>query len=278
VFTNIDEPEVESDADCVRTLRHFMTQRLGLSPDTVNGIMLQRTHRLGRKRRGVAPNGRPWGPRPIIACFRDFPTRQHIRSKGKLLKGTKHYIHEDLPLEIRSARGQLWDEYSRARADKLKASIVFPAKLVVEGHVVRDLFPNWGWWSIAPGRRQARTPPDDDRPLHHEGALAASGRPHDMRSLADYVEAQPFQPGRSSHPVTTSPQKEAIPSSPSPQSAPRPSTSHQPIPPPPPVPNANGVPPPGDSPAPLFEGSPYHHLMLTSRDLNCMEAMTYYHL
>ena len=109
----------------------------------VDGIVFHRVHRLGKKKRGVTNNGDPWKPRHIIAGFRDFKVKEFILRNSKVLKGTIHTIQQDYPQEIRSARGKLWNDYCQARANKLRASIAYPAKLIVEGKLVRDELPEW---------------------------------------------------------------------------------------------------------------------------------------
>ena len=128
-----------------------------------NDIVFQRVQRLGRKKPGVAANGQAWRPRQIIAGFRDYQARQDILFRVKHLKGTQFFINQDFPPEIRIARRQLCDDYKHARSEKLKAKIAFPAKLVVEGQVVRDLFKMWGTWA------KSSTPTQyDDRPASQE--------------------------------------------------------------------------------------------------------------
>ena len=148
LFFNIAEAEQESDTDCERALLDFFATQLKLSEDQLSRVVFQRVHRLGRPRRGVAPNGQPWKSRPVIAGFRDFKCKQDILFSASELKGTQFAIREDFPAEIRSARGKLWDEFKSAKSQNLRARIVYPAKLVVDGWVVRDMFPEWGQWAV----------------------------------------------------------------------------------------------------------------------------------
>ena len=69
-----------------------------------------------------------------------------IMSKANLLKGTPFSICYDLPKEINEARKKLWDELKsiKSKRPNARVQIVYPAKLVVEGKVVRDEFPDWG--------------------------------------------------------------------------------------------------------------------------------------
>ena len=143
IFYNIPESPDETDIECEQTLVTNMGMR-----DIVNEVRFERVLRLGRRRPGVAPNGQPWRPRPIIAGFCFDKQKQSILTNSKMLKGTDFSISQDYPAEIRSARSALWDQFRKARREKLKATIAYPAKLVVENEVVRDMFPGWGKWSV----------------------------------------------------------------------------------------------------------------------------------
>ena len=145
-----------------------------------------RVHRPGRPRWGAAPNGEAWRPRPIIAGFRDYKCRQDIFGKSKRLKGTSYAIHEDYPAEIRSARGKLWGDFCKARSENRKARIVYPAKLIVDGTVVKDMFPAWNRWTLS--EYQNPPPIDLDAPK-----FPRSGMPMEV-SLAEFVRVPPFVP------------------------------------------------------------------------------------
>ena len=186
LFSNIPEIDHETDEDCEAALFRFFKEHLRVDDTDSNSIVFQRVHRLGRKKPGVAANGQAWRPRQIIAGFRDYKARQDILLRAKHLKGTHFSINQDFPPEIRTARGQLWDDYKRARSEKLKAKIAFPAKLVVEGQVVRDLFPMWGNWA------KSSTPTQyDDRAASQEPPR--SGAPMQV-AMADLIGAAPFKP------------------------------------------------------------------------------------
>ena len=66
---------------------------------------------------------------------------QRAREK---LNGSRYRISCDYPEEIRDARRQLGTELRRRRNQgATNVYIGFPAKLVVDGNVVSDLFPGW---------------------------------------------------------------------------------------------------------------------------------------
>lgn len=66
--------------------------------------------------------------------------------RAHCLKQKPFSLGYDLPKEINEARKKLWDEVKRikAKTPKAKCQILYPAKLMVEGKIVRDEFPDWG--------------------------------------------------------------------------------------------------------------------------------------
>ena len=61
-------------------------------------------------------------------------------------KGTQFSICYDLSKEINEARKKLWGEVKsiKSKRPSARVQIVYPAKIVVEGKIVRDEFPDWG--------------------------------------------------------------------------------------------------------------------------------------
>ena len=133
-------PENLSD-DCVSTLNAFLTDRLNLDPDA---IFIQRAHRLGKIRQRPHRAGQP-KHRPIIAAFRDYPDVELILSNADKLRGTSCGINRDYPQEIVNARKPLFKDKKdlKLKYPNSNISVQFPAKLVKDGRVVRDEFPNW---------------------------------------------------------------------------------------------------------------------------------------
>ena len=66
-----------------------------------------------------------------------------------------HGINRDYPDEIVKARSRLWADYKakKPKYPRGKVFIGFPAKLVVDGEVVRDVLPDWQ--TIMKGSRNA---------------------------------------------------------------------------------------------------------------------------
>ena len=153
--------------------------------EAADNLVFQRVHRLGRLQRGYTSNGEPYKPRLIIAGFRDYRARDQVFEKVKNLKGKPFSVNQDFSSEIRAAHaGRLWPIYSDARAQGKNAFIAYPARLIVDGAVFRDEFPDWRYWL---GSDIGNTRPNQpDRAAHNAPQQAASGgiivnlQPHDM--------------------------------------------------------------------------------------------------
>ena len=248
LFFNIPEPEQESDTGCDQALCDFLASQLKLNEEQLSRVVFQQVHRLGRHRRGVAPNGQAWKPRPVIVGFRDFKCKQDILFSSSCLKGSPFAI----PAGIRRARGKLWDDFKNTKSQNLRARIVYPAKLVVDGRVVRDIFPEWGRWAMV-GYEENR-----DRDT---ARIPWSGTPIDI-PVGDLIGTRPTQrpQDQAQHPFETPP---IVPSQiayqhpPSASSHPPPAVSDPPPLPrhPPPLPF---IPPPLPSFPRPCPGIPYH--------------------
>ena len=188
IFFNISEPENETNFDCENVLLNFLHNRLKFGHSDIDKIVFQRVHRLGKRRRGQLSNGDDPKPRPIIAGFRDYKWREEVLFRAKNLKGTNFSIQQDFPAEIRTARGKLWQQFTQARSEGLRTTIAYPAKLIVEGELVKDMFPGWGKWAFSDvgGISTERSHQDSD----------TRGSPRKV-TLADYISAAEFVPLRS---------------------------------------------------------------------------------
>jgi len=62
-----------------------------------------------------------------------------VKKQGFTLKDKKSGFSEDFPKEIRAAREKLKEELKQMKKEKKKATILYPAKLFVEGKVVREI-------------------------------------------------------------------------------------------------------------------------------------------
>ena len=123
------------DENCEDMIQSFLNETLRIHKE----VVIDRAHRLGRFNRNHSR------PRAIIVAFRDYADTTIIISKARLLRGTNYSINKDFPQEITTARKSIWGEYKdlRNRFPDSRVSIVYPAKIVKDGKVVRDAFPNW---------------------------------------------------------------------------------------------------------------------------------------
>ena len=161
VFHGLPEPSRhENEHELTERLYFLFGQQMGMLDPQIMQVRFQRIHRLGPPR--IARRGHPPPkPRPIIACFTDYPMRQDVLTRAKMLKGTQFTISEDFPAEIRDARGELWEDYRNARRENLRPKLVYPAKLVINKEVVKNKFPQWGSWMKS---KTSRRQPADFRP------------------------------------------------------------------------------------------------------------------
>ena len=123
--------------DCFALIRDFIQYQLDLDPE---GTYLSRAHRLGVKNPTMR-NQR----RPITVNFRDFRDTEVIMSRVYMLRNTRYSVDFDLPKEIGDARKRLWNEAKQIRSNdpRARTQIVYPAKLLVDGKLVRNEFPDW---------------------------------------------------------------------------------------------------------------------------------------
>ena len=123
----------ERDENCFHKISTFLREKLEIDPCPP----IPRCHRLGKFRHGSS--------RPIIIYCLDFRDTEFILSNARKLRGTHFHINRDFPREIVDARKILWPQYKRLRQEhpNSKVSIVYPAKIIQDGRVVADAFPNW---------------------------------------------------------------------------------------------------------------------------------------
>ena len=170
-------PEVLNDENCIAIVKTFLKEQLHLDGDS---MYIQRAHRIGSSQTRRS-RGRAWGAssererhRPMIACIRDYNDIETILGNGRMLRGTSYGVNRDYPKEITAARGRLWSDYKafKSRYPAARVIIAFPAKLIVNGTVKRDEFPDWN--SILKGDTSGRIQPSQ---AIHTARLSA----HDLR-------------------------------------------------------------------------------------------------
>ena len=133
LFHGVEESERE---DCLKVATDFIKEKCRVSTN----VVIERAHRLGRKRPGTHIGARASKPRPLIVRFLDFNHRQQVKDGRKHLPAGVS-ISEDLPLEIREARKRLTPEMMEAKRNGLDAWIAYPARLIVGGNQVRVIRP-----------------------------------------------------------------------------------------------------------------------------------------
>ena len=140
IFWGIHEQFGEN---CFQLIREVITNRLDLDG---RSMYLTRAHRLGQRKIGQHARSRP-----IIVNFRDFNETERIMANVHMLRSSPISIDLDLPKEIHEARKRLWPKLKEAKNQRSKAHIVYPAKLIVDGRVEQDEFPDW-FKTISHGR------------------------------------------------------------------------------------------------------------------------------
>lgn len=130
--------------NCTDRIIEFLENELCL--DTVERSWIERSHRLGRFDRTKAA-------RPIIVAFSSYHYIESIMANVSRLKGTDYSVNRDFPAEISRARKALWPKLKqiRERYPQSRAFIVYPAKIILDGRVVEDMYPEWD--SILRGSR-----------------------------------------------------------------------------------------------------------------------------
>lgn len=83
------------------------------------------------------------------------------------LRETRFSVSRDYPVEITRARKTLWSDYKQARANNrnAKIAILYPAKLMLNGSIVKDLFPEWD--AVTRGSRLDMNHPSQRSLLKH---------------------------------------------------------------------------------------------------------------
>ncbi|MEW8548703.1 MAG: hypothetical protein AB2693_34815 [Candidatus Thiodiazotropha sp.] len=125
-------------------ISEFLCDKLGLDSEA---ICIQRAHRIGKPQRRQTFIGRSVRPRhrPLIVAFRDFQDVELILSNASKLQGTSFGINRDYPQEIVAARKSLMKEKKelKAKCPNSQISVQYPAKLIQDGRLVKDMFPDW---------------------------------------------------------------------------------------------------------------------------------------
>ena len=131
LFHGIQEEKMEN---CTKKIEHFLKNVLNITEP----VAIQRAHRLGKPLPLNSVGKKAGRPRPIIVNFLDYRQREAIRAERSKLKHP-HGISEDLPFQVRKARESLIPELKELKQRGKNCSIVWPARLLVEGNVVKEV-------------------------------------------------------------------------------------------------------------------------------------------
>ena len=94
IFYGIPEEVNETNAKTETLLYSFLEGQLKLKDDDIDGISIERAHRLGKR------NANGEKPRPIIAKFSFFKNKEFILSNARILARTAFGISQDFPRDI----------------------------------------------------------------------------------------------------------------------------------------------------------------------------------
>ena len=130
LFFNI--PEGDKDENCHDVISDVIRKEFKMKGE----FPLHRAHRLGPRRRN--DSSRKKSPRPIIVAFVNHQEREAVRSARHKLRSRVN-IAEDFPAPIRKARETLIPELRAVKDANRQATIAFPARLIVDGQVVKEV-------------------------------------------------------------------------------------------------------------------------------------------
>jgi len=110
-----------ADESCSTKVKELMKSKMGISPDAVDAMRLQRCHRVRRGQNS-----------PIMCRFVFYDDRSLVWGKRFSLKGSKVFISENFPPEIEEKRKKLYPIVKIAKSKKMKATINYD-RLSVDG-------------------------------------------------------------------------------------------------------------------------------------------------
>ena len=108
--------------NCTLKLKQLWKNHLGMDPELVDNIIIQRCHRLPGKNK----------PTPMICRFANFADRESVWAKRKMLKDTGIRMAENFPEEISRRRGTLGPIMMEAIKSGKKAMLKYD-KLIIDG-------------------------------------------------------------------------------------------------------------------------------------------------
>ena len=108
----------------------------------IDDLGTEQVHRLGSLHKARLKSDTP--KRPIIAAFYEYRHTESVLNASYMLRNTSFSVSRDYPKELVSARQRLLPQFKMERQNRNnKVSIVYPAKLMVNGRVIADELPDW---------------------------------------------------------------------------------------------------------------------------------------
>ena len=126
IFYGIPEEVNETNAKTESLLYSFLEDELKLKEDDIDGISIERAHRLGKR------NVNSEKPPPIIAKFSFYKNKEFILSNALFLAGTVYGISQDFPREIVEIQRGLVRVLKDAKKEGRDAKLVYD-KLYING-------------------------------------------------------------------------------------------------------------------------------------------------
>ena len=126
IFYGVPEEVNETSIKTESLLYSFLEDEMKLKEDDIDGISIERAHRLGKR------NANGEKPRPIIAKFSFHKNKELILSNARSLAGTVFGISQDFPREIVEIRRGLVRVLKDAKKEGRDAKLVYD-KLYING-------------------------------------------------------------------------------------------------------------------------------------------------
>ena len=137
VFTGLTEDSNENHDVTEDKVRTFMVEKMKIAQDIVDGIQLERVHRMGVNYSGATSSGARSRPRNVVAKFLHYKDRETVRRARMNLKGTGYYVNEQFPKEISDRRRELLPKLHQAKREGKNAWISYDT-LYIDGRPVRS--------------------------------------------------------------------------------------------------------------------------------------------
>ncbi|KAH3817578.1 hypothetical protein DPMN_119117 [Dreissena polymorpha] len=146
------------------------------------GMMIDRAHRLGRINSNLNDQ-----KRPMIVRFRDYVDTETILARAYKLKRSPFGIERQYPKEIARARKELYQSQEAVQGRQLhqKVQIKYPARLYINGRVVRDMFPEWYSMLATDRLKQCPTSHTHDKSRVYSNETVVERRENDEDSDED---------------------------------------------------------------------------------------------